>query len=313
MVPRRTYFLISALIALAGCTRSPKPAPAPPRSEPPVTRVIVGGDVMLSRYVGRLARLKGDPAFPFRALAPFLRAADLVHVNLESPFSDRGKPADQGMIFKAEPEMVEGLVLAGVDIVSTANNHVLDQAGHGLDYTAAWLARHGIQTVGATAPDDGVVVERNGIRFGFLAYTYDQVNGNARRPDPRVAPLDIPRMTAAVARLRRSVDVVIVSMHAGQEYQPRPNRQQVDFARAAIDSGASVVAGHHPHVVQAVERYGGGVIFYSLGNLVFDQFQRKETQEGLLGEVVFRGTRLESFSVIPVRLRNTAPEIVGTP
>ncbi len=275
---------------------------------PPLTRLVLGGDVMLSRYVGRLARRQQDPATPFRSIAPFLRAADIAFVNLESPFSDRGEPVERGMIFKAEPATVDGLVLAGIDVVSTANNHARDQGGHGLDYTVRWLKQHGIQAVG-TAGGEGVVLERNGVSFGFLAYTYDQSNGNHPSPDARVAMLDIGRMTAEVARLRRRAEVVVVSMHAGDEYSSRPNRQQIDFALAAIDSGAAVVAGHHPHVVQPAERYLDGVIFYSLGNLVFDQFQRQETQHGLLGEVVFRGAKLESFNTIPVHLRNTAPEI----
>lgn len=310
---RSRRYATLALVLLAGCRQKPEPVRETPPPAPPTIRVVLGGDVMLSRHVGRLARQKGDPAFPFRALAPYLKAADLAFVNLESPFSDRGQPVLRGMIFKAEPEMVEGLVLAGIDIVSTANNHARDQGSYGLEYTVRWLNRHDIRVVGTTAPDEGVVVERGGVRFGFLAYTYDQSNGNHPLPDERVAPLDIPRMGAAVARLRGSADVVIVSMHAGNEYQPRPTREQTDFARAAIDSGATVVAGHHPHVVQAVERYGPGVIFYSLGNLVFDQFHRKDTQQGLLGEVTFRGARLESFQAVPVRLRNTAPEIAGQP
>ena len=297
---------ILALLALGGCARKPEPAPAPP--PPPATRLVLGGDVMLSRYVGRLARRQKDPAAPLRAIAPFLSAADIAFVNLESPFSDRGKPVERGMIFKAEPSTVEGLLLAGIDVVSTANNHARDQGGHGLEYTVRWLNQHGIRAAG-TAGGEGVILERNGVRFGFLAYTYDQSNGNYPTPDARVAMLDIGRMTAEVARLRGRAEVVVVSMHAGDEYNPRPNRQQTDFAHAAIDSGAAVVAGHHPHVVQPVERYRDGVIFYSLGNLVFDQFRRQETQHGLLGEVVFRGAKLESFKTIPVRLRNTAPEI----
>jgi poly-gamma-glutamate synthesis protein (capsule biosynthesis protein) len=297
---------ILTLLALGGCARKPEPAPAPPPL--PATRLVFGGDVMLSRYVGRRARWQKDPAAPLRAIAPFLSAADIAFVNLESPFSDRGEPVERGMIFKAEPSTVEGLLLAGIDVVSTANNHARDQGGHGLEYTVRWLNQHGIQAVG-TAGGDGVVLERNGVRFGFLAYTYDQSNGNYPTPDDRVAMLDIGRMTAEVARLRGRAAVVVVSMHAGDEYNPRPNRQQTDFARAAIDSGAAVVVGHHPHVVQPVERRRDGVIFYSLGNLVFDQFQRQETQHGLLGEVVFRGAKLESFKTIPVRLRNAVPEI----
>lgn len=287
-------------ITLAGCARKPEPAPP----QPPTTRLLLGGDVMLSRHVGRLARRAGDPAFPFRAIAPTLRAADIAFVNLESPFSDRGRPSEKGMIFKAEPAMIEGLVLAGIDVVSTANNHARDQGAYGLEYTLRWLEQHGIRAAGTGT--DAVLV-RNGLRFGFLAYTYDQSNGNHADQDRRVAMLDAPAMAADVQGMLARADVVIVSMHAGREYSPHPHPQQVEFARAAIDAGAAVVAGHHPHVVQPAERYREGVIFYSLGNLVFDQFQRQETQAGLLGEVTFRGRRVEGFRALPVRLRNTAP------
>jgi poly-gamma-glutamate synthesis protein (capsule biosynthesis protein) len=292
-----------ALAWLAGCARPP--APAPP---PPLTRLLFGGDVMLSRHVGRLARQRQDPAWPFRQLAPYLRGADIAFVNLESPFSDRGAPVEKGMIFKAEPAMIEGLVLAGIDVVSTANNHARDQGSYGVDYTVRWLGQHGIGAVGTGTE---VVLERHGVRFGFLAYTYDQSNGNHADVDDRITMVDIGRITEQVAALRFKADVVILSMHAGDEYRKQPNPQQMEFARAAIESGATVVAGHHPHVTQPVERYRDGVVFYSLGNLVFDQFQRAETQQGLLAEVVFRGKKLESYRTIPVRLRNTAPEIAA--
>src|SRR5262245_10945758 len=106
-------------------------AVAPERPDQPAkTRLLFGGDVMLSRYVGRLARQHRDPALPFRAIAPLLAAADLTFVNLESPFSDQGSTVDQGMVFKAEPEMIAGLAAAGIDIVSTANNHARDRGGY---------------------------------------------------------------------------------------------------------------------------------------------------------------------------------------
>jgi len=104
-------------------------------------------------------------------------------------------------------------------------------------------------------------------------------------------------------------DVVIVSMHARAAYQPLPKDDPTRFAPAAIDAGAKLVVGHHPHVVQPVEEYGGGVIFYSLGNLVFDQFQRKETQQGLVAEVFFMGKTLLKYNQIPVSIVKTVPQI----
>lgn len=280
------------------------------------TRLLFGGDVMLSRYVGKLARQMRDPAYPLRDLAAVLAAADLSFVNLEAPFSDRGRTVDSGMIFRAEPEMIAALETAGVDIVSTANNHARDCGGDGVEYTLNWLGQHGIAAAGTAASAEkahlGVVLTRNDVRFGFLAYTFDQSNGVHSDVDDRVAVMDVPRMREDVASMRERADVVIVSMHAGVEYSATPNRPQTEFARAAIDAGARIVVGHHPHVTQSWQRYGPGVIFYSLGNLVFDQFQRAETQRGVLAEVVFSGKALARAGVIPVEIVRTAPRVAKT-
>jgi poly-gamma-glutamate capsule biosynthesis protein CapA/YwtB (metallophosphatase superfamily) len=290
------------------------PEVIPPPNPPKKTRILLGGDVMLSRHVARLARARNDPASPLRDLAPVLRSADIAFVNLEAPFSDRGRFMEHGMIFKAEPEMIAALQNAGVAVVSTANNHARDCDRYGVEFTLAWLDRHGIMAAGSgftsQAAHSGTIVQRNGLRFGFLAYTFDQSNGNHKDVDDRIAVMDVPTMQADVARLLDGhADVAIVSMHAGAEYRPHPNSQQIEFAHAAIDAGAQVVAGHHPHVTQPWERRAGGVIFYSLGNLVFDQFQRTETQHGALAEVVFSGKTLESAALLPVDIVGTVPRL----
>jgi poly-gamma-glutamate synthesis protein (capsule biosynthesis protein) len=248
-----------------------------------------------------------------RELAPVLASADITFVNLEAPFSDRGRPVEKGMVFKAEPEMIQALKLSGVDVVSTANNHARDCNGYGVEFTLDWLARHGIAAVGsgksAEEAHGGAVLVRNGIRFGFLGYTFDQANGIHPDFDDRVASLDRTQMQRDVAGMLTRADVVIVSMHAGYEYASKPNWQQIDFAHAAVEAGASVVVGHHPHVEQGWERWGSGVIFYSLGNLVFDQFQREDTQRGALAEVVFSGTQLARAGILPVDIVRTAPRL----
>ncbi len=272
---------------------------------------------MLSRYVGARARRLLDPTAPLRDLAPLFSSADIAFVNLEAPFSDHGRPVEKGMVFKAEPEMVEALRLAGIDVVSTANNHARDCGRYGVDFTVDWLAKNGITAVGtghtAEQAHQGAVIERNGHRYGFLAYTYDQSNGNFADQDDRIAMLDPQRMAADVASMRSRADAVIVSMHAGVEYQKQPNAEQRRFAHAAIDAGASAVIGAHPHVTQPVESYREGVIFYSLGNLVFDQFQRQETQHGLIADLHFAGAKLSSYSAIPVDIVRTVPRVATQP
>jgi poly-gamma-glutamate synthesis protein (capsule biosynthesis protein) len=92
----------------------------------------------------------------------------------------------------------------------------------------------------------------------------------------------------------------------------KPTAAQIAFAHAAINAGATLVIGHHPHVIQATETYRGGVIFYSLGNLVFDQYQRQETQRGELAEISFLGPNILATHVIPVRITATGPELDST-
>src|SRR5689334_2257241 len=180
--------------------------------EPARTRIILGGDVMLSRHVGRLARARHDPAFPLRDLAPVLQAADIAFVNLESPFSDRGSVVERGMICKAEPEMIAALELAGIDVVSTANNHARDQGSHGVEFTVDWMRNHRIAVAGTGgSPEEahaGTILECNGIRFGFLAYTYDQSNGNHSDMDERIAVMDIGRMREDLQRLATHADAI---------------------------------------------------------------------------------------------------------
>jgi poly-gamma-glutamate capsule biosynthesis protein CapA/YwtB (metallophosphatase superfamily) len=315
MLTRR---LILPILAVIPFRRNPPdlgPRESVPRSRD--THIIFGGDVMLSRFVGKMARERHDPSSPMRDLAPLLSAADIAFVNLEAPFSDRGKLVEAGMIFKAEPEMIGALELAGIDIVSTANNHARDCGGYGVEFTLDWLERHGIATVGSAKSAEeahaGTILTRNGTRFGFLAYTYDQSNGNHRDVDDRIAAVDADQMSQDVAAMLTRADVAIVSMHAGIEYAPRPNRQQMEFAHAAIQAGARVVVGHHPHVVQPWERVENGAIFYSLGNLVFDQFQREETQHGVLAQVKFSGATLVDAELMPVDILRTGPRLAPKP
>lgn len=281
--------------------------------EQPQLHLIFGGDVMLGRRVYVAASVKNDFAYPFRGVAGEFAGADIAFVNLESPFAAGPPYTEERMVFRAHPSMVEGLKVAGIDVVSTANNHSRDGGDPGLRFTLEVLGRNGIAAVG-TALDarqlgQGVVVERKGLKVGFLAYTFDQRNGNHLDTDARIAMLHTGVMAGEIRELRKRVDVVVVSMHAGFEYQNKPNSQQMTVARAAIDAGATVVVGHHPHVTQPVERYKGGVIFYSLGNLVFDQDPRPD--EGAVGDVFLRGGAVESWRVRKIRIVNGAPQFRG--
>ena len=276
-------------------------------------RLIFAGDVMFSRAVRREILVRHDASMPFRKIAPLLKSADITFVNLETPFSDEGPYHDSGLVFHAAPQMIEGLKLAGVNVASTANNHARDCGPHGVEFTLKWLRSHGIRPIGSAetpkAAHEGVVFARNGVRFGFLGYTFDQKNGNWKDIDPRIALADPVVVVRDVKELKKRCDVVIVSMHNGIEYQPKPSDAQITFAHAAIDAGAKLVIGHHPHVVQPTEAYHNGLIYYSLGNFVFDQYQREATQHGEVVEVSFLGREIVTTRAMKVKITPSGPEL----
>jgi len=283
-----------------------------PAPKPPVEFTLAaGGDVMLSRHVGTKIREAQDNALPFRKIANLFSQADIAFVNLEAPFYDQGPPVTEGMTFKAEPETITGLNLAGIDIVSLANNHTRNKGEAGLLYTLDYLKENDITYSGAgknfAEAHTATITEIDGLKIAWLSYTYSDGVSNSSRveaEDPDVAFLDTEQMKKDVSATQPDSDLIIVSMHAGYEYQTNPNQQQKEFARAAIDSGAELVLGHHPHVVQTTEKYGDGYIIYSLGNLVFDQMWSEETREGVIAKCQFTGPDLKNVEFTPIKIEN---------
>jgi poly-gamma-glutamate synthesis protein (capsule biosynthesis protein) len=104
---------------------------------------------MFSRAVRSEILESGDAALPFRKIAPLMAGADIAFVNLESPFSNEGPYPPEGLVFHAAPEMISGLELAHIAVVSTANNHARDCGSHGVEFTVAWLRQHGMGAVGS--------------------------------------------------------------------------------------------------------------------------------------------------------------------
>src|SRR5260370_22892384 len=164
---------VHSWLVLACCCSAVGGPELPIPTMPALNRLVFGGDVMMSRYVGTLAHTNKDPAGPLRDIAGLFSTADIAFVNLESPFSDQGKPTTKGMVFKAAPDMIDALQLAGIQIVSTANNHARDCGEYGVGYTLDWLAAHKITAVVTAASGDdvhqGQVLERHCLQFCCLA------------------------------------------------------------------------------------------------------------------------------------------------
>lgn len=282
-----------------------------------ITLILVG-DVMLNRGVEHMVRKYGaeDFRFPFKEIKPYLQKADILFGNLESIISDRGKNIGSLYPFRAEPEAMKGLKYAGFDLVSVANNHIFDYGRAAMEDSFRRLKRAGIDYVGggfskqeAYSP---IVKEIEDTKIAFLAYTNLVAESWTAKGDRSgIAGLD-KSIAKDIRQAKQEADLVVVSMHFGQEYQTQSNQNQRYFAHLAIDSGANLVVGHHPHVIQEVENYNQGYVAYSLGNFVFDQGFSEPTMKGLLLEVVVKDGKIEQ--VIPPKIKINSyfqPELAG--
>ena len=147
-----------------------------------------------------------------------------------------------------------------------------------------------------------VIKEIRGIKIALLAYTnLGSENWKAQKDRPGIAWLEEERLREDIKTAKEKADLVIVSFHFGEEYQTKSNSLQKFWAHLSIDSGADLVIGHHPHVVQEIEEYRGKYIAYSLGNFIFDQGFSKETMEGLLLKVIIENTKIKE--VIPIEIQ----------
>lgn len=266
--------------------------------------LVFGGDIMLSRTVNQKMVAYQNYQWPFEKIATLFNKADLAIANLESPFllNSNYDVKTGSFSFKANPKSVAALSLAGFDVLSLANNHILNQGVKGVKDTYLVLNEAGISYVG-TKDSKLVVKESQGIKFAFLAYSYDSTS-------ELIAGLDVKQLALDIKEARTKADVVIILMHAGTEYTREPNWQQKEFARAAINDGADLVVGHHPHWPQIVENYQGKTIIYSLGNLVFDQMWSKETSEGLVIKAYFKDKALDHLDYIPISISDYGQAVI---
>lgn len=303
--PRNTVFDLSSVKNSQSVKE--KILPAKVVDKKPEVSLIAVGDIMLSRSVEQMMIAQNDWQWPFELIATTTNQADISFANLESPLTP-GRIIKTGeFAFRADPKSVAGLTLAGFDVVSLANNHTPNFGQDGLENTFKILAKNNIAYVGAGLNNLGarqpIIMIRQGLKFGFLAYNDPgvvPVSYQASDKRAGTAFIDINNLKEDVARLRPQVDWLIVTMHAGDEYQARPNKQQQDFAHTAIDAGADLVIGHHPHVVQTMEEYRGKYIFYSLGNFVFDQLWSEDTRRGLVVKFIFTKDTIKTPEFIPV-------------
>src|SRR5690606_1761556 len=230
-----------------------------------------------------------------------LKNADLTIGNLETPLTDRGSPmVEKTYLFRNPPDKVApALKSAGFDIVTLANNHILDYGVEGLRDTIRSLQDVGIAHVGAgmnlqEARRPVVLTLPDGQTVGFLGYSNTFPEEFWATPSsPGTAFGHVKHVQSDVqALVERNIDIIVVSFHWGRERQPRLRAYQPLLAHAAIDAGADLVLGHHPHILQGVERYKNGLVLYSLGNYTFSTFSNS-VYTSVVAQIDFRNGRLE--------------------
>ncbi len=309
-------------------------APGAPRYDPAKAwTLFAGGDILLDRGVALAIQANGVD-FPFAggtadvtgrckdcssmgwdlpytrrtgnagAVRDLISGADLAIANFENPAPDRFSFHASGTSFSANPAYIEALKDAGIDWVSLANNHIGDQGRRGVVQTMRNLDDHGIEHGGAgrTFADahTATLIDVGGVTVGMLGYDAIAPAYNATDTAAGSARITKANLKRDIRAAREAgADVVIVFPHWGIEYRAEPVPSQETLGHAAIDAGADMVIGNHPHWAEGMEVYKGKPIWYALGNLVFDQTWSEYTMEGITLELTFSGKDLVQARIRP--------------
>lgn len=313
-------------------------SPAPTTAAGPETQTSISlafvGDIMLGRGVKRITDTAGL-FYPFQPTYRLLKSASLAIGNLESPLTTAEYLTPSPWKFKGDTSAAAAeLHRAGFRFLALANNHAPDCGPDGFFDTQRFLNQAGIGWSGrgdsfllrnpADPRDDSLLRsyclpafgEIAGLRIGFLSFCAPYLLEISRNYGGNlIARADSATVVNSIQLIKDRCDLIICSFHWGQEYQDRPESEQKKLGRLAIRSGAHIVHGHHPHVLQGVEFYRGGIIAYSLGNFIFDQRHTKPRQSGLLVVPISlsengpaREILIDSVSFIPLEIVKNRPQ-----
>lgn len=239
-------------------------------------KLIFLGDIMLDRYIRQVMDKKGDD-FALASVKDFLAGGDLVIANLEGPITDKpsvsvySELGERNNYIFTFPESTGGILKKhNIGLVNIGNNHILNFGKSGLDSTKEYLESAGVNYFGDPRDADNrcIIRSEKGIKLGFAGY--NQFNNDSS-----------DNIFDCIDKLKRQTNLTIVYTHWGKEYSNEPDKSIQELAHKFIDSGADLVVGTHPHVIQKSEDYKNKKIYYSLGNFVFDQYFNPDATKGL--------------------------------
>jgi poly-gamma-glutamate synthesis protein (capsule biosynthesis protein) len=271
--------LLGVLVLFTGGCHSRKELPVPPPTQ--TLSLVAVGDILMHQDVKKAA--SQDPGgFPalWQDLVPLFKGADLAFGNLETPVAPTTGRPGVPFQFNAPESLPAALRASGFTVLSTANNHAFDQGAKGVRETVDRLQTAGLVAIGSGGDrieaETTRILERQGIKVAFLGFTdIFNIDLNRKATEPWVRALDLGPAVEAVRGARRQADVVVVSIHWGNEYQHVPTKRQKEIAHALVEAGCDVILGHHPHVLQSAEIIEAGTrkafVAYSLGNFISNQ------------------------------------------
>ena len=267
----------------------------------PNAKILFVGDTMLGRNVASLSKKYGAD-YPFANIKDFLAGFDFISANLEGPIVKTPQVAAiNSMQFSFASQSAEALKKNYIDLVFLANNHTLNMGQAGLKQTKEYLEKQGIGFAGDPLKC-GPELAYGKDNFIFLSFNQTFFSGCK----------DLEFVTTVKEIKTKNPDkFIIINMHWGQEYQPTNTKVQEDLAHALIDSGADLIIGHHPHVVENIELYKNKLIFYSLGNFIFDQYFNQKVQQSLA--VKFESNNQEFiYKLYPLISQKSQPSLMET-
>lgn len=265
------------------------------------------GDVMLDSYFADYIRNYGVD-YPWESVAPLLQEADIAVVNLETCVSNQGKSLKKEKYgFRAQPETLQGLVNAGIDIVNVANNHTYDYGKTAFLDTLLNLKEYGMDYVGGgnnikEALEVKIII-KDELKIGFLSATevspsYSKA-GETKAGVAFYSQSNYAHILEAVKTAKEKCDLLMVVLHWGAEYQDKPEKNQINIAHELIDNGADAVVGQHAHVLQGIEIYEDKPILYNIGNFLFLKRNEKAGKTGVFN-LKFTKDRFEIGQIAPV-------------
>jgi hypothetical protein len=308
---------------------SPTPSSSPAKTTPPQPAAVTitgGGDVIGGFGVSSVVASMGSGLF--RSIAPSFKKSDFGFVNLESPLTTGGDPQGwKDVVIKGNPALAPAMAKSGINVVTMANNHAGDMGDSGLLDSIRYCEKNHIAVVGAgrnlKEAQAGVVLKTSGrasadgtiraAKTAFLGFSdVLPVGYPATATSPGTSPgrANLNAVKRNIRAAAKKADYVVVGWHWNFEYKRAPSYLESSEGKAAVDAGADLVIAHHPHLLDGVQAYHGGLIVYSLGNLVFSGFAG-ETAQTVLVRAKVTPTSIDAQLIPVVTSGSGVPTLAG--